>query len=473
MPKPEIVVAANTNNNGPDTADAEAAEELLMLFGTGSNLSPPNSSPPTNGTLEETNNKKKRKISSSSVKPDVSQGGSNPTSKSSRQPATRSRSEKWTQEEDAKLRALVEKSMANSQGKASITDRWTKIARLIGNKTSTQCFQHWHRVLNPDINKEPWTPEEEELLLSFVKNTNNMTTNGKISWSALAMNLKGRTDTQCRYQYIKLERSRKVPWTSEEDRHLLDLYTKKQQQQAVNWVTISQDLYVLLQRSNETRNKTPPRTSLDCKLRVEELTGIKPAVCTGTVLENNKSTDGESGCETPPSSYPSETSASGSPVERMQFNFRAKITPNVWSEDDGELLSKEEEVTPQRKKVRKTTGPSPASSNAPGLCPVCHKRVDQLATPRITCSECDDQFHMTCLNIQRKPRGNWSCDECRKGTAANDEREDKDHNLDEGASDDDGSELSVSDDDADKLVSFTHDVRSSTNSQQNCHQQEC
>ncbi len=75
------------------------------------------------------------------------------------------------------------------------------------------------------------------------------------------------TDTQCRYQFIKLERSKKVPWTKDEDRLIRDLYQQLKVGDTINWITVCQDLYILLQRNNETRNKTPPRTSLDCKLR--------------------------------------------------------------------------------------------------------------------------------------------------------------------------------------------------------------
>jgi len=269
-----------------DMADAEAAEELLLLFGKGTPPSPlsPTSPSPTqqspqppqfDSTIEsQEENKRKRKSSMDtpiaspildSTLPDIT------TRKSGKAPIPRSKSEKWTEEEDAKLRSLVEKSMTTTGKGTHITDRWTKIAKLIGNKTSTQCFQHWHRVLNPDINKDPWTPEEEELLLKFVRE--NSAVNSRISWSTCAMNLKGRTDTQCRYQYIKLDRSKKVPWTKEEDRLLLELSDSAQQYPPINWVTVSQDLYMMLQRNNETRNKTPPRTSSDCKLRCEELSG--------------------------------------------------------------------------------------------------------------------------------------------------------------------------------------------------------
>jgi hypothetical protein len=38
-----------------------------------------------------------------------------------------------------------------------VPNRWNVIASKIQNKTHSQCFQHWHRVINPDINKGPWS----------------------------------------------------------------------------------------------------------------------------------------------------------------------------------------------------------------------------------------------------------------------------------------------------------------------------
>ncbi len=81
-----------------------------------------------------------------------------------------------------------------------VPNRWTNIAAMVGNsKSPSQCFQHWHRVLNPDINKGPWSIEEEVSLLSLVDG-------GHSSWSYIASLLNKRTDIQCRYQYNKLEK---------------------------------------------------------------------------------------------------------------------------------------------------------------------------------------------------------------------------------------------------------------------------
>jgi len=75
----------------------------------------------------------------------------------------------------------------------------------MADRTSSQCYQRWHRVLNPAILKGPWSKEETDILSKIVSEMDK----DKISWSQVAKNIPGRTDIQCRYQYLKLIRSGK------------------------------------------------------------------------------------------------------------------------------------------------------------------------------------------------------------------------------------------------------------------------
>jgi len=107
-----------------------------------------------------------------------------------------SKKPRWTAEEDAKLIELKKK-----YGDMS----WAKISQSMDERTSSQCYQRWHRVLNPAIQKGPWSREEMEVLARAV---NEMEVD-KISWSQVARHIPGRTDIQCRYQYLKLVRTGK------------------------------------------------------------------------------------------------------------------------------------------------------------------------------------------------------------------------------------------------------------------------
>jgi hypothetical protein len=43
--------------------------------------------------------------------------------------------------------------------------KWETIARLIPGRTARQCRERWQLYLCPSVNRGPWTPEEDRLLL--------------------------------------------------------------------------------------------------------------------------------------------------------------------------------------------------------------------------------------------------------------------------------------------------------------------
>ena len=65
---------------------------------------------------------------------------------------------KWTMVEDAAL-----KEMVTEHG----TKCWALIASKLGehNRTGKQCRERWHNQLDPSINKDQWTEEEERILV--------------------------------------------------------------------------------------------------------------------------------------------------------------------------------------------------------------------------------------------------------------------------------------------------------------------
>jgi len=66
----------------------------------------------------------------------------------------------WTEEEDEKLRALVDKYGAKN---------WKRIASFFDNRTDVQCLHRWQKVLNPAMIKGPWTEEEDQTLIEKVE----------------------------------------------------------------------------------------------------------------------------------------------------------------------------------------------------------------------------------------------------------------------------------------------------------------
>ncbi len=62
----------------------------------------------------------------------------------------------WTPEEDQKVIDLVHLHGAK---------KWTLIARHLNGRIGKQCRERWHNHLNPEINKKPWTQEEDGVII--------------------------------------------------------------------------------------------------------------------------------------------------------------------------------------------------------------------------------------------------------------------------------------------------------------------
>ena len=129
----------------------------------------------------------------------------------------------WTAEEDELLSKLVtENPDVNS---------WSVIAKYFPNKTAPQIAGRWEKVLNPCLVKGSWTREEDEVILKFVQ------ANGDKYWAKLALLLNGRTGKQCRERFKNhLDPNLvKNPWTPEEDQQLINLH----KQYGNQWTKIS------------------------------------------------------------------------------------------------------------------------------------------------------------------------------------------------------------------------------------------
>ena len=62
----------------------------------------------------------------------------------------------WTEIEEARLVELV---------KIHGAQKWSVIANALPGRIGKQCRERWHNHLNPDINKTPWTFEEDQKIL--------------------------------------------------------------------------------------------------------------------------------------------------------------------------------------------------------------------------------------------------------------------------------------------------------------------
>ena len=122
------------------------------------------------------------------------------------------RGPKWSKEEDARLMALVREHGPKG---------WTAIAHhfALPRRNHMQCLHRWSKVLNPEIRKGPWTPEEDAILLKHYTGKQ-----GKQNWQELAERVPGRIGKQVRERVMHHLRDgicKDAPWTLEEDRAVM------------------------------------------------------------------------------------------------------------------------------------------------------------------------------------------------------------------------------------------------------------
>ncbi|XP_016663428.1 transcription factor MYB3R-3 isoform X5 [Acyrthosiphon pisum] len=119
---------------------------------------------------------------------------------------------RWTKEEDIRLKQLVEEYQ----------ERWDHIAQHFNDRSDIQCQQRWHKVVNPDLVKGPWTKEEDETVLELVEKY------GPKKWTLIARHLKGRIGKQCRERWHNHlnPNIKKSAWTDEEDRIIFRAHTQ-------------------------------------------------------------------------------------------------------------------------------------------------------------------------------------------------------------------------------------------------------
>ncbi|GFR39775.1 hypothetical protein Agub_g260, partial [Astrephomene gubernaculifera] len=110
----------------------------------------------------------------------------------------------WSPEEDALLTRLVKKFGEGN---------WSPIARALNEATGKtestgrigkQCRERWNHHLSPGLRKDPWTPEEEVMVVDAHKRLGNR-------WSDIARCIPGRSENAVKNHWNATLRKRVTP----------------------------------------------------------------------------------------------------------------------------------------------------------------------------------------------------------------------------------------------------------------------
>ena len=79
------------------------------------------------------------------------------------------------------------------------TRNWSRIASFVPGRTARQCRDRWNKHLNPNVSEEPFTPDEDQLILRKWGELGN-------KWAKIAALLSRRTDAQVHNRFKFLQK---------------------------------------------------------------------------------------------------------------------------------------------------------------------------------------------------------------------------------------------------------------------------
>lgn len=98
---------------------------------------------------------------------------------------------KFTKAEDAKLAMLVAEYSDND---------WKTIAEHMSPRTARQCRERWTNYVNPSLSKDPWTPEEDLLLIEKHKEFGN-------HWKIIERYFNNRSKNNIKHRWASMKES--------------------------------------------------------------------------------------------------------------------------------------------------------------------------------------------------------------------------------------------------------------------------
>jgi len=149
----------------------------------------------------------------------------------------------WSKEDDSALMEIVKK-FKNPKN-------WEPVARKLNRgKSAKECQERWMRFLKPGSRKGQWTDEEDQIVVETVTNSLE---DPFTRWSDLAQKLPGRVGKQVRDRWVNhLNPNINHNPFSEEDDHLL---WKGHNALGKRWVEISTKFFNSTRSENHIKNR--------------------------------------------------------------------------------------------------------------------------------------------------------------------------------------------------------------------------